>query len=79
MKNARITLSPISRLKQGELNNVYSLLIMRKVRKIGTRWGNYGPGNLDLFFNYEYTFFNEDGGRYGDYTRAKVENRTCLL
>ena len=49
MKNARITLSPISRLKQGELNNVYSLLIMRKVRKIGTRWGNYGPGNLDLF------------------------------
>ena len=71
MKNARIALSPISRLKQGELNNVYSLQIMRKVWKIGTRWGDYGPSNLDLFFNYGCAFFNVDGSRIGDYTRAQ--------
>lgn len=43
----------------------------RKVWKIGTRWGNKGPSNLDLFLNYQCAFFGLDGSGYGDYTKAK--------
>lgn len=43
----------------------------RRVWKIGTRWGNTGPSNLDLFLNYQCAFFGLDGSGYGDYTKAK--------
>lgn len=45
---------------------------MKRVWKIGTRWGNTGPSNLDLFLNYQCAFFGLEGSGYGDYTKAQA-------
>ena len=45
---------------------------MCEVWKIGSRWGNYGPSVLDLFFEYGCVFFSLDGAnRLGDWTNVK--------
>ena len=44
---------------------------MQKVWKIGTRWGDKGPSNLDLFLSYQCAFFGLDGQNYGDWRAAK--------
>ena len=45
----------------------------QNVWKIGTRWGNMGPSNFDLFLNYQCAFFSlDDAERIGDWQKAEI-------
>lgn len=45
----------------------------QNVWKIGTRWGNMGPSNFDMFLNYQCAFISlDDAERVGDWRSAKI-------